>query len=410
MNLLTIIFVTLLLFSLTDFMWPEQKKLHKQLYYLALFLTYFLFTIKYYYGADILSYVIVYDSIESPSHLWKYGSEHDGFFEFGYLLFCSVLNHWGVSFWWMTAIVSTLYFYTINKLFGKLPSKKIFALFILVLLDYHLIFATYRQCIAVSCFILMVLAYVDRKYVRTVIYFLIVSSVHKSGFYVAAVTLSSLVFFGNYKASKTNYWLLAVVLLLLCVISTKDLLMPLVQYLPLSSSSRDSILHHFSLERKIQVVFLTYFITISLIGIYQNRNSSQKTDIKLQWVVFVGLFIIVFFYQYYYLLNRLRSYFLPFIIVYVIRLIYSEKQLRFVKIKNIHLVNQISVCLLYIILTRFIIVSHNEQKAIVSKIYESSTIFDLRNKSEKEIKREQLRKARLYWKVDVDRLLNEGQS
>ena len=115
MDWLTFIFVVLLLFSLTDFMWPGQQKLHRQLYELAFFVTYFLFTIKYYYGADIATYVPVYENIESPQVLLTQGSKHSSTFELGYLLFCSVLHHVGVSFWLMTAIVSTFYFYAIHK-------------------------------------------------------------------------------------------------------------------------------------------------------------------------------------------------------------------------------------------------------------------------------------------------------
>ena len=406
MDWLTFIFVVLLLFSLTDFMWPGQQKLHKQLYELAFFVTYFLFTIKYYYGADIATYVPVYENIESPQVLLAQGSKYGSTFEFGYLLFCSVLHHMGVSFWLMTAIISTFYFYAIHKLFKLIPSKRIFALLILVILDYNLMFAAYRQCIAVGFFILMVLAYADKKYIRVAVYFVIISFVHKSGLYISAMTLATLAFFGNTRIARNNYWLLGVVLTLLCVISTREFLLLLTGWLPLPGTTAASIVHHLSQGKRVQLVFVVYFVAICLVALYLRSDKSTQRK-KLQWVVFLGLFMIVCLYQYYYLLNRLRSYFLPFIIAFIFNQVYSKEPL-VLPIKNVRLLGQSAVMLIYLIFSYYIVSWNVSHQKLVGRIYEASTVFDRLNDSEAAIKKRQLHKAELYWTVDVQKLLKQN--
>lgn len=398
MNLLTIIFVTLLLFSLTDFMWPGQKKLHKQLYYIALFVTYFLFTIKYYYGPDILTYVPVYENIEKPSYLLQHGSRYNNIFEFGYLFFCSILRHIGVSFWLMTAIVSTFYFYAIYKLFERIPNKRTFALFILVLLDSNLIFAEFRQCMAVSFYIFMILAILDKKHIPAILYFIFVASLHKSGLYIGTLTLFTIILFGNTRGSAANYWLLGGVLLLFCFISTKEIILSVLSRFSISHSVSNSIIHHLQLERKIQVIFILYFIAIFIISLNMDKIRSYPMK-KLQWVVFAGFVVVVLLFQYYYLLNRIRSYFLPFFLLFIFRLT-SAEQFQKIKVKNFRLLNQLSVVMVYLILSRNIVVGNIEQSKLESKIYVASTIFERSNKSEAEIKKRQLDKAKLYWERD----------
>ena len=50
MNILIVIFVILFVLSLTDFILLKQKRIHNQIYHVAFFITFFLFTIKYYHG------------------------------------------------------------------------------------------------------------------------------------------------------------------------------------------------------------------------------------------------------------------------------------------------------------------------------------------------------------------------
>ena len=63
MGLITTIILVLLCFSVTEFILPSNKRIHEQLYKVAFFVTFFLFTIKYYYGADVINYYKVYNNI-----------------------------------------------------------------------------------------------------------------------------------------------------------------------------------------------------------------------------------------------------------------------------------------------------------------------------------------------------------
>ncbi|MDR0830967.1 MAG: hypothetical protein LBN95_12800, partial [Prevotellaceae bacterium] len=85
MNLIIIIFIVLFVLSFTDF-FPLEQKSHNIIYGVAFFLTYFLFTIKYYYGGDIYHYVPVFDKIESFSVILAGQSKFKDDFEMGYLL------------------------------------------------------------------------------------------------------------------------------------------------------------------------------------------------------------------------------------------------------------------------------------------------------------------------------------
>jgi hypothetical protein len=143
---------------------PTNKRLHNQIYHIAFFITFFLFTIKYYYGADVINYYKFYKDIADPISIILQEPGTETPFEIGFVLFMSILKWINLSYWWMTALVSIIYFYAIYKLFNLIPSYKIVALLILVLLDYNLIFATHRQCLAVSFFILLFLSYLEKKY------------------------------------------------------------------------------------------------------------------------------------------------------------------------------------------------------------------------------------------------------
>ena len=140
MNPSTLLIIVLGLLSLTDFLRGQKfETLHKQLYALA----FFFFFLKHYYGSDILTYYPHYISTESPFKLIQNNIGNTRF-EFGYELYCSILNYIGLGFWWMTFIITVFYFYAINKLFSRLKGYKIFALLLIVFFEYNLFFFEYR--------------------------------------------------------------------------------------------------------------------------------------------------------------------------------------------------------------------------------------------------------------------------
>ena len=290
MNLLIIIFLILLLFSFTDFM-PLSKKLHELLFQVSFFSAFFLFTIKYYYGGDIGSYVGIFDNIESPQTILREGSVYEGYFEKTYLLFNSILKNIGFSYWMMTVVISVIYFYVIYQFFKLIPNKKIFALFLLVLLDYNLIFATFRQCLSVSFFLLMVKSSLDKKYLSMIVFFILASLFHKSGLAISTITLFFLLF-RRCKINRNIYAVFIFLLLLMLFIPLREIILTLTKDIPFSEAARESLQHHLSYGKQFQVIWFFYFAVFSSLIFYTNTKIKKIND--LQWCVLIGMGLIVF--------------------------------------------------------------------------------------------------------------------
>ena len=95
MSYITIIILILLCFSVTDFIQPKNKPLHGHLYKLAFLITFFLFTIKYYYGADVINYYKCFSKIESPLSVL---TSENNVFEIGFMLYMSIFKWLGLSY------------------------------------------------------------------------------------------------------------------------------------------------------------------------------------------------------------------------------------------------------------------------------------------------------------------------
>lgn len=399
MNLLVFIFIALFFLAVTDFMLLKQEKLHHYVYQIAFLLTVFLFTIKYYYGADMYSYVKAYDMVPSPIDLIR-GIGKKPPFEIGFSMFLSASKWIGLSYWSMTAVISLMYFYAIYKLFKYIPAYKTFALFILVILDHNLIFATHRQCIAVSFFVLMYLAYVEKRYMAVGMYALLTVLIHKSGF---VYVFPALILWGmHFRVRKVYYWFTLLLMIVLIALPLKDILDYIVQILPLKSSAKASWFYHSVFFARIQSVLLFYSIVLMLLGFYEAKESAYK---KMAVVVFLGAVSISLFYQSFASMWRLRSYFIPFFIVYLFYVVQNADKEELVDvsalikpIKKVILHTSIGFILLYFSYMSY--QSYKKMNSYPSRIYETSTIFDLFFHSEEEIKKERMQRAVRYWRFD----------
>ena len=378
-----------------DFVFPNMPRLKNDIFKASFLLTYFLFTIKYYYGADIYTYVPQYENIPSISYILAH--PFDMRFEIGYSIFCSILKNIGCSFWMMTAIISTIYFYAIYCLFKHLNSKKIFALMILVVIDSNLIFAAYRQCLSVSFFIFMALSMLKRKYLEATICAILTVTFHKSGIFVVIPTLLYFLI-PNYIIKQYFFQLLLVLLCVLLFIPLIKLITPLVGMLPLSTQALESIEHHLLLGRTVQVVFLVY-LTAILCLTYFAKNQTNKLD-SIKYIVLIGLIMIVCLYQYYYVLNRMRSYFLPFIIVYIINTTHEYFKNNNNLLPYATLLKQLTIVFFFVYSAYFTYSTEKAYSQTVSQFYDRSTVFDLINNDANAIKKRQLKKAEIYWKED----------
>lgn len=409
MSLITIILLILLCFAITDFINPSNKRLHEQLYKLAFFITFFLFSIKYYYGADIVVYSNIYTEIKEPWNFMSGLNTVDGYFEPGFLFFVSLVKWLGISFWGMTLIVSIIYFYAIYKLFKLIPSYRIVALFILVLLDYNLIFATYRQCLAVSFFILMYFSYIDKKYIKMLLYALVTILMHKSGivYVIPVLFLWSLKFFPK----RSDFFMCLVLLLLMILIPLQQILTDVINLLPISSGVRMSLLYHVVIFERFQGIIILYSIVLFLLFLINIDDPIYK---KMSVIVFLGAITISVFYQSQAMLWRLRSYFLPFMIVYLFTASHfyiTNKEVTYSSLFNKN--GRLVLALISIYIMSYSVKSIYSVNKIMnqspSAIYEKSTIFDLLSRDKEEIKKDRMQRALEYWEWDKEKMKKIGK-
>ena len=136
---------------------------------------------------------------------------------------------------------------------------------------------------------------------------------------------------------------------------------------------------------------LVYLFVIFTIAFFYKTGENVK-ERKFHLAVFMSLLFVVSLYQYYYLLNRLRSYFVPFIIVYVYDLLqHGEKR------KGMQIFSSLFVCLMYVFCLNSIYERYKDQNCLKSGIYDTCTIFDLLKYDEATIKERQLKKSEYYW-------------
>ncbi len=383
----TLLIIVLGLLSLTDFFRGQRyETLHRQLYAVALFFFCFIVSIKYYYGSDILTYYPHYIATDTPLKLIRENINNTRF-EFGYELYCSILNYIGLSFWWMTFLITVLYFYTINKLFKRLNGYKIFALLLIVFFEYNLFFFEYRQSLSVSFFILSFLALEDKKYFRYVLFTILTILCHKSGIIISGLALFA--FLVKFRAYSKKYYILLFFLLVIMVfVPIKEAVISLMEIVPLNSTMEASIKMHLDLTKQIQAILIIYLILFFILSFFDIKDVFNNNWHRLMIVFF---FIIVFFYQDYFLLNRIRSYFIPIAIVYVINIL--ESKITRKQYSNV----LILIFTVYIVIFYSGFKLHTEDKKAQSGVNEFTTVFALTKASEGEIRNEKMKKAKKFW-------------
>ncbi|MBR6520955.1 MAG: EpsG family protein, partial [Paludibacteraceae bacterium] len=299
--------------SFIELLYPNAKNLSNQLYQLAILITGFLVSIKYYFGPDIVIYVPMYENIKTLQELLFQPNTSD--YEIGFLIYLSICKHWlGLSFWAMTTSITIIYFTTLHLLLRKLTSFKTFALFAIIFLQTNLIFFEFRQCLAVSFFIISILAIEKKQYVPLIIFSFLSIITHKSAIIIYAISLIGLIL--SYFKQDNNFFAISIFFLFAFIlIPLKSLLLTASQILPFDTHVLKSIQEHLIIEERFQVVFLIYLIVSYSIYAYFYKSQKLKT-----WhiITICGLIVIAIFYQYWFFINRLRSYFIPIITFYAI--------------------------------------------------------------------------------------------
>lgn len=392
-NYLAFIMVIALAAIVLDALIDRYPKMQRQLYRLFFVQMYFLFVIRYYYGPDIWNYVPHYEEIPSPAFLWNHPDEAQ--FEWGYDMFCSLMHAMGLSYWGMTAVITTLYFAALACTFYRLPQHKTFALASVLLLDYNLIYAENRQCLAVACFLFMVFCLQKKQYLIALILSAMVVLTHKSGFIPVGLTLMGVVLY-HQRQSSMVYNLLILVLMAMLLLPVGKIAASAFAVLPLPESYIESMAHHVQLGRQFQTIALIYLAVLAWISMYNAKQRRSYTWIGIE--VLMGLVIIVAFYQYFFLLNRVRSYYLPLIFFYLVNLAVEQKNEQTIPYSGI--IRQAVATLFFLYCANTTWSYYRGAKQLHAPIARASTVFDLRHQSSEQIRDKQMKIALRFWKED----------
>lgn len=393
-NYAAIILILSVGLGLFDMLTERWKVLQRQLFHIILIALYVLFVIRYYYGPDISMYVPHYENIPRPSYLLSHPDATT--FEFGYNLFCSILRWNGVSYWGMTAIITTLYFGAITLLLRPLPKRQIFALATIIMFDCNLIFHENRQCLAVTCFIFMVLLLQKRKYILALVLGIFTVLMHKSGFLPVTLLLMGTLLY-NKRQDSTVYALLTFLLILMVVFPVQRISSSVLQLLPLPTEYIFSIKHHLQLGRQVQVIVVLYLMVLFAINMFLHYGKKTRNT-WIAIVVLIGVICVVLLYQYFYLLNRIRSFFVPFIVCYIIHLLGDEE--RSIVVPYSSLIKQSIMVIILAYYTHSAISLEKGSRLLHVPIYKMSTVFELRHASQKQIRDKQMEMAYKYWTQD----------
>ena len=404
MTLLMYIFILVIGSSAIDFLLKGHERAQGIVYKITFFGVWFLFVIRYYYGPDIFNYVPFYEGLRP----WTWYLRHPEHYEYehGFVLFCAILKGLGLSYYWMTAIVTTFYFAMVALLFRRIKRHRTMALMILVLFDYGMIVAMHRQCLSISFFLLMILLMDKKKLLLSLLCAFLVVEMHKSGIFI--VSLTWLFYLLHQYQQERVFFVIALALLcLMLVIPLSSVSTSFIHSLPLPDSFIKSLELHFTLGRQFQVIWIIYASCI----LFMAYSLQQRTESKraTEAAVMVCVAFIVVFYHYFYLLERLRSYFLPLLLAYLFRVVQdaedADKQLMngqvmFIKsgiIAFLFLYFGLRAVNYELGVQRYRSKLHTPEG---KTIYSPSTVFDLRHHSSKYLRQERMYIAECYWKYD----------
>lgn len=392
-NYLVFIMSIALVGMFLDCLTARYPVLQRQLYRLFFVVIYVLFVVRYYYGPDIRIYVPHFERIAAPSYLFYHPEKM--YFEWGYEMLCSVVKALGGSFWWLNTVITTLYFVALGCLFRSLKRHQLFAFSCVILLDYNLIYAQIRECLAVSFFIFMILCLQNRKYLWALVMATLTIVCHKSGFIPVCLTMVCIPLL-TMREHADVYRILAFMLFLLLLIPVSKVDASLISHLPLPSGYMKSIRHHMLLGRQLQIVAVVYLAVLFIVIYLRTPKKDKYNWMAIEFLT--GMLIVVIFYQYFNFLMRLRSFFVPLIAYYVVTLVNDEERVRQVPYSKLVTQSVALVLMVYFVHTT---ISYDRMaKTWHSPVARASTVFELRHHSQKAIRDRQMRIAKVFWEED----------
>lgn len=386
MTYLSLILIVLAVFTFAELLLSGYDKAKKQLFVLAYISLAVLVASKYGIGPDIMSYIPFYTSMSTANFL-----HYEGHFEYGFALFCMLCNDIGLSFWGMTCVVALLYFIPLYFVWRKIPDYRILALFALAVFDYNLMLYELRQCLAVAFMLWAFLFWEKKKYFVVFVCCLLSCMMHKSAviiFLIAGVVYA----LRGLRIEVKAYLLLCLALFLVLVIPLGSVLDSFIVYLPFPHASINSLLHHLTRTQALQLVFPIYVGAILCLAYYLPTDKDKRT---MHWMAWVSFLVIVLLFQYWFLLNRIRSYFLPFIIPYFCYVVYHSRQRNRLPI-------QLFVLLFLAFGISLIYRNNRDAEKLYSKSNNISTVFERFKYSETDLQQRQMDEAEKFWRYDYN--------
>ena len=398
---MTFIFVlqsVLIVFAIAELVASNYPKIQQQLYVVAFLFTAVWCTAKYAYGPDICIY-IPYFRLTTNDLMYNLTHPIHGYlYEKGFVVVCSLCRIAGMTYWEFTAVISVIYFVVLWFLLKNVKRYRTMALLALVFLDSNLFLVELRQCLAVSCFYVAIMAYNNKRYLWAVIFAALMLTMHKTAFVVLIITVLFYMTRGLRLETK-SYLLLALLIFGLMFLPISEMLSSVVSELPLPASYIASAKHHLLVGKNFQKVIILYISTILVLAWYTQTPTDSKAR---HWLMWCCVAVLAFLFPYWFLLNRFRSFFIPFLIMYVIETINNESA--DVLPRQIYT----SVVMAYICLMT-VLIPHNN-KSLKYPTDRVSVVFERINHSEVDLTERQLKQAIKYWEYDYGKLIENGQN
>lgn len=167
-----------------------------------------------------------------------------------------------------------------------------------------------------------------------------------------------------------------------------------LSFLPIDYLS--SIKHHLRVGKQIQSVWMVYAMLVVCVEYYLHYHKTRLDGVAIMAVL--GIVIVVVAYQYYYILNRVRSFFVPFMIVWVFQVVQgrdTDKPIPYFK-----LVSQLACVLFFAYSVHTTRTFTKQSKTLHAPIYNACTVLDIREGEIKALQQRQLKQAEDFWRYD----------
>lgn len=396
MNLVTIITATVAALALIELLLTGMPGLKRSLFHIAMAVVVIGFTSKYYYGPDITTYVPLYE--RTGTLLETLSGQSPGDYETGFICFSAICKSLGLSFWGMTAAVSLIFFGAVYLLLSRLDDKRVLALALLTVLLPDLICLQLRQCLAVSFFIYAIITAdtlttaKDNRMLRTltaIMLAIIAMTMHKSAVFIV-VPVFVYYLLQPLKPNISLWGVLLTLLIIMAIVPTEQLIGRLIDSITADSPTAESLKLHLSFAKLHQTNFIIYLTAIVLLAMYARRGERREA---IAATAAAGLILITVLYQYYFLLGRLRSYFMPVLVYVIFRTMGRAREL---KLPYINLVRQVAE-IMAIVFIGYKVWSYDQNSARDGNVMQASTIFELADNKPEELRQRQLDRAEQFW-------------